>query len=564
MRTANRQIKPSRVPLTLAVLACLQAAPVFAQEAEPQQPTTTSSSASKNATNLDAISVTGSLIKRPEYETTSPVQVISIDKSIASGQFDTADFLQTSAIAAGSTQMNNQFGGFVVEGGTGVQTVSLRGLGANRTLVLLDGQRPGPAGTRGQVGSFDLNVIPQAILQRIEIVKDGSSSIYGSDALAGVVNLITKKSIDRPEMTYSMSVPQHGGGEQFSASIANGWNFEKGSIVAAAQWDRLNALTVGDRDFFSCAQDMVWGTDGKRIDREDRSILAGTDLAGCSTGNLYANTIISYNNSAIRYVPSPDGSTVGPFPGYRPRPRPTPTYANGGTAYYEDVLNFPFYHDQEVINKRERATLYAASDFSFDSFNWKTQFLYNRRETNAHGWRQFYPIVYSEAADDLFQVIMPFPSDQKITVDYFYGTTKFDGQFKSTDSWAWEVNAGYSRSSGDYGGLAIDASRTGDLSYDNSGDMPVDYFNAGFLNGQRMGELINAIGQYHTGNTVYEQTSANAILSGNLFTLPAGDVPRPSASSSASTRSTTPRRSSRARATSGVPAPPTSPRAPTR
>jgi len=524
MRNANRQIKPSRVPLTLAVLACLQAAPVFAQEAEPQQPTTTSSSASKNATNLDAISVTGSLIKRPEYETTSPVQVISIEKGIASGQFDTADFLQTSAIAAGSTQMNNQFGGFVVEGGTGVQTVSLRGLGANRTLVLLDGQRPGPAGTRGQVGSFDLNVIPQAILQRIEIVKDGSSSIYGSDALAGVVNLITKKSIDRPEMTYSMSVPQHGGGEQFSASIANGWNFEKGSIVAAAQWDRLNALTVGDRDFFSCAQDMVWGTDGKRIDREDRSILAGTDLAGCSTGNLYANTIINYNNSAIRYVPSPDGSTVGPFPGYRPRPRPTPTYANGGTAYYEDVLNYPFYHDQEVINQRERATLYAATDFSFDSFNWKTQFLYNRRETKAHSWRQFFPIVYSEAADDLFQVIMPFPSDQKITVDYFYGTTKFDGQFKSTESWAWEINAGYSRSSGDYGALAIDATRTGDLSYDNSGDMPVDYFNAGFLSGQRMDELVNAIGQYHTGNTVYEQTSANAILSGNLFTLPAGDV----------------------------------------
>ncbi|OJH80473.1 MAG: TonB-dependent receptor [Stenotrophomonas maltophilia] len=524
MRNVIRLSKPSRVPLTLAVLACLHVAPAFAQET-PQQEAASSSTtpASKRATELDTVVVTGSLIKRPEYETTSPVQVISIDKAISAGQFDTADFLQTSSIAAGSTQMNNQFGGFVVEGGTGVQTVSLRGLGANRTLILLDGQRPGPAGTRDQVAAFDLNVIPQAILQRLEIVKDGSSSIYGSDALAGVVNLITKKSIDRPEMTYSMSVPQHGGGEQFSASIANGWNFDKGSVVAAAQWDRLNALTVGDRDYFRCAEDMVWGTDGKRIDREDRSILAGSNLAGCSTGNLYANTIINYNNPAIRYVPSPDGSTVGPFPGYRPRPRPTPTYANGGTAYYQDVLNFPFYHDQEVINQRERASLYAATDFSFDSFNWKTQFLYNRRETKAHSWRQFYPTVYSEAADDYFQVIMPFPSDQKITVDYFYGTTKFDGQFKSTDSWTWEVNAGFSRSTGKYGALSIDVDRAGDLVYTDD-DMPVNYFDPGFLNGTRMNELIAAVGQYHTGKTTYDQTSANAIFSGNLFTLPAGDV----------------------------------------
>ncbi len=238
-----------RLPLTIAVIAALQAAPAFAQEPAPAdqsetQAQTAADTDSKKATkDLDTVVVTGSLLKRPEYETTSPVQVISIDKSLSAGKFDTADFLQTSTVAASSTQINNQFGGFVVEGGTGVQTVSLRGLGANRTLVLLDGQRPGPAGTRGQVGAFDLNVIPRVILQRIEVVKDGSSSIYGSDALAGVVNLITRKSIDKPIMDFSMSVPQHGGGEQFSASFATGWNFNNGSITAAAQVDRLNALT---------------------------------------------------------------------------------------------------------------------------------------------------------------------------------------------------------------------------------------------------------------------------------------------------------------------------------
>src|SRR5690242_2863928 len=216
-----------RLPLAIAVMGALQVMPAFAQD---QSATTTAAGDSSNKTdqakNLETVTVTGSLLKRPEYETTAPVQVIEIQNNIAAGQFDTADFLQTSAAAAGSTQINGQFGGYIVEGGTGVQTVNLRGLGANRTLILLDGQRPGPAGVRGQVGAFDLNVIPQVILSRIEIVKDGSSSIYGSDALSGVVNLITKKNIDRPEMTFAASVPEHGGGEQYSASFGTGWNFK--------------------------------------------------------------------------------------------------------------------------------------------------------------------------------------------------------------------------------------------------------------------------------------------------------------------------------------------------
>ncbi|CTP85171.1 TonB-dependent receptor [Xanthomonas translucens pv. poae] len=519
-----------RLPLAIAVIAALQAVPAFAQDSlvsgdaqSGEQAKAASKSEASKTKDLDAVSVTGSLLKRPEYETASPVQVISIDKSMAAGKFDVADFLQTSAAAASSTQINNQFGGFVVEGGTGVQTVSLRGLGANRTLILLDGQRPGPAGTRGQVGSFDLNVIPKVILQRIEIVKDGSSSIYGSDAVAGAVNLITRKSIDKPIMDYTMSVPQHGGGEQFSASFAAGKDFSNGSIIGAVQWDRLNALTYGDRDFLSCGQDRIWGTDGKRIDREDRSILAGTKLGGCSTGNLYANTIINYFNSAIRYVPSPDGSTVGPFPGYRPRPRPSRTYANSPQAYYEDVVNFPFYDTAQVINQRERVSLYGASDFGFDSFNWKTQWLYNRRETTTHGYRQYFPVVANETDGDLYQTIMPYRDDQKITVDYFYGSTKFDGAFKGTDSWSWDINASYSRSDGDYTHNDIQTSRTGDLSLVD-GDAPVNYFDPDYLSGERMSELENAIGVNTKGNTTYDQAIVNAVVTGNLFALPAGDV----------------------------------------
>jgi hypothetical protein len=523
-----------RLPLAIAVVAALQVMPVFAQDQAPATDTSGQSTSAtqqpdqaaehQKAKELETVTVSGTLLKRPEYQTTSPVQVIDVQNNIAAGQFDTADFIMTTTAAAGSTQINGQFGGYIVEGGTGVQSVNLRGLGPGRTLVLLDGQRPGPAGTRGQVGAFDLNVIPQVILSRIEVIKDGSSSLYGSDAISGVVNAITRKRIDRPEVSFAASMPQHGGGEQYSVSFANGWNFDKGSIVAAAQLDRLNALKVGDRDFLSCSEDRIWGTDGQRIDRADHSILQGTSLAGCN--NLYANTIINYFNSRIRYVPSKDGSTVGPFPGYHPRPYPTKTYANSPQAYYEDQLNFPFYKDAYAINQRQRASVYAASNFTFGDVNWNTQFLFNRRESKSNGWRQFFPVVYNAAADDYFQPIMPFTSNSKQTVDYFYGTTKLEGLFASTDSWSWEVDAGYSRSSGDYSGMGIDVRKSGDLTRaGNEADTPpVDYFDPGFLNGTKMAELANAIGINTKGNTLYTQANAKGIVTGNLFSLPAGDV----------------------------------------
>ena len=274
----------SKAPLAAAILAALVAGfsypahaatgPQDSQETDTQttQDSTkdnTEKADEKKATNVKAVSVTGSLLRHPEYQTTAPIQTIDIEADMAAGQFDTADMLQSTAVAAGATQINNQFSGYNVSGGTGIQTIDLRGLGSQRTLVLLDGQRPGPAGTRGQTGSgFDLNVIPQVILGRIEIVKDGSSSIYGSDAVAGVVNLITKKKMDKLEFSSSVTMPQHGGGKQVTASLGGGWNFDNGNVMVAAQFQEQFPLAQRQRDEFNCPKDIVWGTDGQRIDRK--------------------------------------------------------------------------------------------------------------------------------------------------------------------------------------------------------------------------------------------------------------------------------------------------------
>src|SRR5690606_33152551 len=143
----HRHLK--RLPLAVAMATCLWGTAALAetQDQQPQQEEATAEqldqvqpepeqqAATQQAVDLDRITVTGSLLRRTEYESTSPIQVITADTSIALGQVDAAEFLQQSSVAAGSTQISNQFAGFVVEGGTGVQTLSLRGLGANRTLV---------------------------------------------------------------------------------------------------------------------------------------------------------------------------------------------------------------------------------------------------------------------------------------------------------------------------------------------------------------------------------------------------------------------------------------------
>lgn len=538
MSTRRHNLK--RLPLVAAVAACLYTTTVFAQDpASTADQETESQPQTQSATELEKITVTGSLLRRTEYESTSPIQVITADTNISLGQVAAAEFLQKSSVAAGSTQINHQFSGFVTEGGTGAQTLALRGMAASRTLILLDGQRPGPAGTRGQVGAFDLNVIPSSILQRAEIVKDGSSSIYGSDAVAGVVNLITRKNIDRPEVTATMRVPFEGGGEIFQVSGANGWNFDNGSIVAAAEYYLHEPLLQGDRDYLRCAQDMAFdGPNGNRIDREDRSILAGTPLAGCSATNLYANTVIDAV-FGTRWVPSPDGSTIGMIPGYIPRPSPLPNYANSGEAWFIDVLNFPFMDSQQIIDKQEKISAFASADFALGSVNWRTQFLYNHRETETHRYRQFFPLIggstalipgygYANSPDyfapvdsGIAQPIMPFSSDQKIEVDYYYLTTKFDGLLGFTDTWAWEANASYSRSDGDYSNLSIVASRSGDVQFDDNAPV-LDYFSPDFLSGRRMKDLEAQVGQWHTGNTLYQQTVVNALVTGEMFQMPAG------------------------------------------
>ena len=166
------------VSLALAAIALAQ--PAMAQEAAPTAP-------------VQRVEITGSSIKRASAETASPVQVVTAADLAKSGKGTVAEYLQT-LTADGAGSLPTGFGNGFAAGST---AISLRGLGATSTLVLLNGRRMAPFARAddGQKSFTDLSTVPMEAVERIEILKDGASSTYGADAIAGVVNIILKKNL---------------------------------------------------------------------------------------------------------------------------------------------------------------------------------------------------------------------------------------------------------------------------------------------------------------------------------------------------------------------------------
>jgi iron complex outermembrane receptor protein len=268
---------------------------------------------STQAEPSDTIVVTGSRLRRDERNSPDPVTIIDPALAQKEGLFTTAEVLQSSPIAAGSTQITSTIStNFVVNGGEGVQTINLRGLGDNRTLVLLNGRRAGPAGVRGGVSAFDLNVIPVDAIQTVDILKTGASSVYGSDAIAGVVNLITKKDQRGLDVRAFATVPDSGGGEQYSLSATYGGAIgERGHYMIGADWYHHQELERGDRSFLGCEEENVTSeATGQRSDPIDPR--TGKPYCGLFQSNMVGLYDIGLMNSSNLYgpeLPCPPGGT---------------------------------------------------------------------------------------------------------------------------------------------------------------------------------------------------------------------------------------------------------------
>ena len=530
----------------------------------------------------EKIVVTGSLLARDEFASSSPIQVITAEVATLEGLVDTAALLQGSSLASGSTQLNNTFQNFVTNGGIGAQTIDLRGCGDTRTLVLIDGKRPGPSGTRGSIAALDLNVLPQSIISRVEVLKDGASTIYGSDAVCGVVNIITRDAVDSLELNFDVTRPFDSGGEQYGVSAA--WGFDLGdnaNFTISAEYRLSEELDTSERSYLDCPRDLVRDPNGGGLlDRLNFSATATDPNYNCS--NLYHNTAMEYFSGA-RLVPSPDGMTVAipgigtSIPGYRPRVGTG--VAGDGSLYYEDILDAPFLDNQDFIPRNQNLSIFATADVDLGGIAWDTELLYSRRETDVEGWRQFFPYVggnmnlaatsealqafygldaataeayapyytdlltyygdasYTNDLESLVRPVMPYPTEDHVAIDYYYLSSSLSGGFTPgfMDGWSWKIDGTYSRGEGTYGGNEILISKSGDWNYDgtdwnNDGvdelvaPPTINYLDPAILSGQDVDALVAAVGGYQEGNTVYEQTTITAVLAGELFDLPAGPL----------------------------------------
>jgi len=221
---------------------------------------------------LDRIQVTGSRISRSDVEGASPVFVIERADIERTGLTSVGDLLQDLTIAGSSinTQVNN--------GNSGQTTLDLRNLGANRLLVLLNGRRF----VTGLGGVVDLNNIPVAVIKRIEILKDGASSIYGSDAISGVVNILTRDDFEGFQANAQVGQFQsENDGEIQSYDFSIGATSDRGSVFFNASYVQTEAVFAGDRAISAEPQfgtGNAFGSTGTAQGRVGSGVLGTFDL----------------------------------------------------------------------------------------------------------------------------------------------------------------------------------------------------------------------------------------------------------------------------------------------
>ncbi|MCS6097944.1 TonB-dependent receptor [Shewanella baltica] len=204
---------------------------------------TTSVFAAEEKAKVERIEVTGSRIQRQDMETASPVTVIDAAAIKAEGFTSVDQMLQVQTSMAGAA-----VGSSTNNGADGVAQVDLRGMGSQRTLVLLNGRRMVNSGS-GADSSVDLNSIPVAMIARVEILKDGASAVYGSDAIAGVVNIITKKDFEGFQLDFNGSGTDKGDGRNGDVSALYGFNTDGGNYTFGAAYSDRRGVIQSDRSW---------------------------------------------------------------------------------------------------------------------------------------------------------------------------------------------------------------------------------------------------------------------------------------------------------------------------
>lgn len=300
------------------------------------------------------IVVTGSRIARPDIEAPVPVAVLSSADLQADGAQNISDIINDMPqVGIGSTRTNSNF----LTSGTGIATVDLRGLGASRTLVLVNGRRF-VGGLSGD-SAVDLNNIPTDFIERVEVVTGGSSAVYGSDAIAGVVNFILKDNFEGVSVRGQTSISDEGDSPRYMASITAGTRFgadDRGSVMLNYTYDKDGGLLSRDRSISAqdCAFLICGPASYSAFSPQGQFILTnGTTLDN-------ANGVYTFDRGNNLVTGYPTGSGFNRN-GVRRIATPLTRHLVSGTAKYELADNLELYGEATYAKVKSRASLEASA-----------------------------------------------------------------------------------------------------------------------------------------------------------------------------------------------------------
>ena len=281
---------------TLFVGAAMVATPTLAQTAPATQETQQQSTpnASAPAEEGQDIVVTGTLISNPNLVSSSPVNVVSENELTLRNVNNVEQIIRElpGAVPGIGSAVNNGTGGFA--------TINLRNLGSQRNLVLLDGDRLVPAAAGGTV---DLNNIPTALVQRVDVLTGGASTTYGADAVSGVANFITKKNFAGMEATASQQITERGDSNYFRADLTVGANFDdgRGNATLSLGYQEADPLYQGKRDVSVFS---IGGANG---------VAAGASPTSTPTRIAIAGQDLQINPAGTALVPFYNGFNFSPY-----------------------------------------------------------------------------------------------------------------------------------------------------------------------------------------------------------------------------------------------------------
>ncbi len=367
---------------------------------------TTAVYAEEDSAEESKITITGSRIKRTDMEGANPVQVLSSADIKVSGIDNVGDLLQEIPAVAGAatnTAINN--------GGSGAVRVSLRGLGAQYTLVLLNGRRIVASGT-GANSTVDLGNIPTAIIERVEILKDGASAVYGSDAIGGVVNIITKSDFDGAEFNFTHDQSTHGGdGGTDTIDFTIGASSSKGSVVISAYYSEQQAQWSGDRD---------WSKFDLGLDLETNERIPGGSSAppwsrlNGINGEVNGEACSSFTHGAANGPGQSDPTDFANPTGYN--------------CWDWDVDTYNFAPANYHLTPNERYGIFAAANYELsDDLRFFTELAYNNRSAQT----KLAPIPLAPLA--FFGATAPYSADNYYNQQF--GPTDVNGDTVEIADW---------------------------------------------------------------------------------------------------------------------------------